>query len=213
MCWKHVRRDWIRAWGWAPPRSRPPRALPGKRPVRPRPGRVWRSKRPWARGPAMDGHPRRRARASPAWWGRQAALGQVVEGRDSQFDPDVVDALLDILEERFSSPGGARAVADKRSAPADGEAAASPPKAGRFPRQRISGDLAGALEELDVIPALAPAHDRLLAGAQSSGATGGRIAAPGEDDGGLTVAVLRRAHPPGSKQAILTIPEAVSAPG
>jgi putative nucleotidyltransferase with HDIG domain len=146
--------------------------------------------------------------------GPEGALEQVMDGRDSQFDPDVVDALLATLEELSAPRDTGNGVA--RPAP-DGDLATPPASrvAGRrFPAQkRLARGLAGVVEELDVIPALAPAHDRLLAVTEAASATAGEIATAVEDDVGLTIAVLRRVHPPGSKETIVTIPEAVSALG
>jgi putative nucleotidyltransferase with HDIG domain len=146
--------------------------------------------------------------------GAEAALAQVTEGRGSQFDPDVVDALFGALEELYAAVGTGKGPARESEDGQAGYGSAKRVAGRRFPAsRRIARDLAEVVEELDVIPALAPAHDRLLAVTEAAGATPGEIAAAVEDDVGLTIAILRRAHPEGSKAAIVTIPEAVQALG
>ena len=125
--------------------------------------------------------------------GSEAALEQVCHERGAQFDPRVVDALVAALagSEVRTGSGQARS---RRGHPAPADRTVS--KAGKGRR-----DLTGAIAEFDVIPALAPACDRILA------ATVSAI----ESDTGLTVAVLRRAQATTGKRPIANVPDAVAA--
>ena len=128
--------------------------------------------------------------------GADAALEQVHRERGSQFDPSMVDALLDVLR------GTARPAVDRT---ASAQLATRPESSA--PRERGGRPgLTEAIEELDLVPAFAPAYERVLAGA-----TGGELVAAIESDTGLTVAVLRRAQDVSTQQPIANISDAVAA--
>jgi len=134
--------------------------------------------------------------------GAETALEQVSQERGSQFDPMIVDALVAVLRGRSASP------------PTNGTASAdvlshresSPPREGGR-RSRV----ASAIEELDVVPAFAPAFERVLAATASDGATGGELVAAIESDTGLTIAILRRAQAAASRRPIANVADAVAA--
>jgi len=134
--------------------------------------------------------------------GAETALEQVEQGRGSQFDPAVVDALLAVLRGNGAGPGAGTAAA--RGAPSP-----SPPSL-RHHGARRSG-LTDAIEELDLLPAFAPAHERVLAATTPDSAKGGELVAAIESDTGLTVAVLRRAQAVPSRHPIANVADAVAA--
>ncbi|MDX6669029.1 MAG: hypothetical protein QOK04_2409 [Solirubrobacteraceae bacterium] len=137
--------------------------------------------------------------------GAEVALEQVIQASGSQLDPTVVDLLVATI---------AGVDHPRRSAPPPNGRPRRP--AGRQDRaQRPPGalDLNEALEELDVGPALAPAHERLLAVVDTEDSSGGDLVAAVEDDVGLTVAVLRQAQSGERKRRVTNISDAVAALG
>jgi putative nucleotidyltransferase with HDIG domain len=71
-----------------------------------------------------------------------------------------------------------------------------------------------AIEEFDVVPAYAPAHERVRAAAGASDrGGGGELVATIESDAGLTVAVLRRAQAVAGRRRIANVADAVAALG
>jgi putative nucleotidyltransferase with HDIG domain len=134
--------------------------------------------------------------------GVEAALDQVYQESGTQFDPLTVDALAAVLA------GGGK---QKPSAPVttgggEGQSAIRPAPAG----QR---DLMSAISEFDVVPAVAPAYERLLTAIESDTTMAGELVAAVESDTGLTVAVLRRAQNLAARRPIANVADAVAALG
>jgi putative nucleotidyltransferase with HDIG domain len=134
--------------------------------------------------------------------GAEIALEQVCQERGTQFDPAMVDALVAVLRGTRPSP----AAGDGADAGAARPRESSPGRAGGA-RSRLTG----AIEELDVIPAFAPALERVLASTVTEGATGGELVAAIESDTGLTVAILRRAQAVAGRHPIANVADAVAA--
>ncbi|HWF35603.1 MAG TPA: HD domain-containing phosphohydrolase [Solirubrobacteraceae bacterium] len=136
--------------------------------------------------------------------GAETALEQVDQGRGSQFDPAVVDALVAVLRGNGAAHAGARP-------PRPEAASAVRPVAlgtrGATKRSRLTS----AIEELDVVPVFAPAQERVLAATTTDGATGGELVAAIESDTGLTVAILRRAQEVSGRRPIANVADAVAA--
>jgi putative nucleotidyltransferase with HDIG domain len=134
--------------------------------------------------------------------GAEIALEQVDQGRGTQFDPAIVDALLAVLR-------------GSNAAPSTGSAATSEVAVARKPAPRHRGArhsaLTDAIEELDTVPVFAPAHERVLAATTTEGATGGELVAAIESDTGLTVAILRRAQAVAGRHPIANVADAVAA--
>jgi putative nucleotidyltransferase with HDIG domain len=135
--------------------------------------------------------------------GAEAALEHVCLERGSQFDPCTVDALVTALagdDVRGLSAGGA-AVVELTTRGGSGVE----PARGRRP------NLIRAIEEFDVMPAFAPAHERVRA---ATGTTdrgrGNELVATIESDTGLTVAVLRRAQAVPGGRRITNVADAVA---
>jgi putative nucleotidyltransferase with HDIG domain len=136
--------------------------------------------------------------------GTETALEQIRQGRGSQFDPRVVDALVAVVT---GAPSGPAADGDgARNASRQGRSAAPPAPRGRR-------DLASAILAFELVPAFAPAYERVLAAAASDGTRGGDLVAAIESDTGLTVAVLRRAQTVPSRRRITNVADAVAALG
>lgn len=74
-------------------------------------------------------------------------------------------------------------------------------------------DLRDAISEFDVVPALAPAYERVLAATASERTVVGELVAAVESDTGLTIAVLRRAQSVARKPPIANVADAVVALG
>jgi putative nucleotidyltransferase with HDIG domain len=70
-----------------------------------------------------------------------------------------------------------------------------------------------AIEEFDVIPALAPAYERVVTATATGDITGGDLVAAIESDTGLTVAVLRQAQNVAGRRRIANVADAVAALG
>jgi putative nucleotidyltransferase with HDIG domain len=136
--------------------------------------------------------------------GAETALEQVDQGRGSQFDPAVVDALIAVLR------GNGAATASSTARGASHEVVSPRPSGARHHGTRRSG-LTDAIEELDVVPVFAPAQERVLAATTTDGATGGELVAAIESDTGLTVAILRRAQDASTRRPIANVADAVAA--
>ena len=133
--------------------------------------------------------------------GAEVALEQVCQERGAQFEPRVVDALVAAL--RRGGPPPPKRVSDARAEthrPAQERGA----QGGRL-------DLAGAIAELDPLPASAPACDRLAGAIRAEGTTRGELVTIVETDTGLTVALLRRAQRPEGGRQITNVADAVTA--
>lgn len=135
--------------------------------------------------------------------GAEAALEQVSHERGAQFDPSVVDALVAALAD--ASPQGERSRGRARSE--GGERS----KRSRVPAVSGRHDLTSAIAEFDVVPAFAPAYDRVLAAPENPDSAIREIVSAIESDTGLTVAVLRRAQDGANRRPIANIPDAVAA--
>lgn len=134
--------------------------------------------------------------------GAETALEQVWQERGSQFDPTIVDALDSVLRGRSTAPRTPDAeVANRAAVPGSGRAHA------------LRGSFARAIEELDVVPAFAPALERVLAATAGDGARGSDLVAAIESDTGLTIAILRRVQGISSKHPIANVADAVAALG
>jgi len=135
--------------------------------------------------------------------GAEAALEQVSHERGTQFDPTVVDALVAALVATSAKTEPSRAL--------------TPPDGGRRSRRPllppVNGrrELASAIAEFDVVPAFAPAYDRVLAVHDNPDLETREIVTAIESDTGLTIAVLRRAQAVAGRRSIAAIPEAVAA--
>lgn len=138
--------------------------------------------------------------------GYPAAAEQILDGRGSQFDPDVVDGLLSSLEGPVGDPTPGPAESEPRGT-TDSDTGAR----ARSREQR--GNIALAVDELETIPALAPARERLLTLLDTPGTTAGEIAAAVEDDVGLAAAVLRLAQGDGRDGDVKSVSLAVQALG
>ena len=134
--------------------------------------------------------------------GAEAALEQVCQERETQFDGRVVDALVGALKRDAGRP------AERAGAPSAGgdQPGAAGPRRGGL-------DLARAMAQLDPLPAFAPACDRLIESINADGTTAGEIVAMIETDAGLTVAVLRRAATVEGSRPITNVADAVAALG
>ena len=140
--------------------------------------------------------------------GAEAALEHVLQERGSQFDPEVVDALVAVLAAAGDPRPSPRPA---READAGTAAVRRVTQTGRA--ERLGGgrvDLMAAIAEFDVIPAFAPAFERVVA-AVTDKTTGGDLVAAIESDTGLTIAVLRRAQAARSPRAIANVADAVDA--
>jgi putative nucleotidyltransferase with HDIG domain len=137
--------------------------------------------------------------------GAEVALEQVIQASGSQLDPAVVDLLVAIVAGvDHPRPSAQR---PGRRARAAKQAAARANHGAQSDARWI--DVKAALEELDVVPALAPAHERLLDLADADDTTGGDLVGAVEDDAGLTVAVLRYAQDDARRRRITNISDAV----
>jgi HD-GYP domain-containing protein (c-di-GMP phosphodiesterase class II)/DNA-binding CsgD family transcriptional regulator len=135
--------------------------------------------------------------------GAEAALEQLYLGQDTQFDPRVVEALGAAL----ADTAGRREPPRRQVAPKPAPRRSAPPAASAEGRR----DLMAALAEFDVVPAFAPAYDRVLAATAEPVLARGELAEAIESDTGLTVAVLRRAQRRGARRPIASVTDAVEA--
>jgi putative nucleotidyltransferase with HDIG domain len=130
----------------------------------------------------------------------EAALEMVCNESGAQFDPATVDALSAALVNGTT----ARPRARKR-------AAGDPPEVAHAANG--SHGLKRAIAEFDVVPAMAPAHERILEAVADERTLGGDLVSTIERDTGLTVAVLRAAQGLGGKRPITNVADAVVALG
>jgi len=137
--------------------------------------------------------------------GANEALERVCLEAGSQFGPQLVDAFA----AGFARGGGARMPARTKSGKKRMGGSSAEPSACVGRR-----GLPDAIEALDLIPAFAPAYERLLAAvnAPESGSSGQLIAAI-ESDTGLTVAVMRHAQPLANGRPIANVADAAQALG
>jgi putative nucleotidyltransferase with HDIG domain len=134
--------------------------------------------------------------------GAAAALELVCQESGAQFDPATVDALVAAL---------ARGE-DMRAPPAPAPiVTAFGPEVTQNGSDR--GRLRDTIFEFNVVPALAPAWERLSAAIESEQSVGGELVIAIESDIGLTVAVLRAAQTLAGRRAIANVPDAASALG
>jgi putative nucleotidyltransferase with HDIG domain len=133
----------------------------------------------------------------------EVALDYVAQERGLQFDPRAVDALVSAVVGKETrqvtvpdSAAGGRSSRRRSSVPT---------ASGGRP------DLTSAIAELDLVPAFAPAHERLLAAIGTDGTTGGELVTAIESDTGLTVAVLRRAQSVAGRRPSANVADAVAA--
>ncbi len=133
--------------------------------------------------------------------GPEAALDLICQESGAQFDATAVDALVSVLA-RGRRPKPVRKAVNG----ANGNATESDDSGhGRV-------DLSAAVAALDLVPALAPAAERVLA-LTASDAPINQLVESVESDTGLTVAVLRRAQPRRGRRPIANVTEAVVALG
>lgn len=135
--------------------------------------------------------------------GSEAALDHVLEQRGTQFDPRVADALAAALR----GPRPAESVG--RAGPGAGAVAVK----GSTGRSRTggAGGLQGAVAALEVVPAFAPACERVLAVASETGPSRGEVVAAIESDIGLTISLLRRAQAVRTPHPTTNVADAVTA--
>lgn len=130
--------------------------------------------------------------------GSEAALALIRQESGAQFDPATVRALVTILARAprpISVPGTGTAAArsgTRAKHPGDGQL-----------------DLNDAVAEFDVVPALAPAAERVLTVAASEATSTGDLVKAVESDMGLTVAVLRRAQDNRGRRPTTNVADAV----
>jgi putative nucleotidyltransferase with HDIG domain len=135
--------------------------------------------------------------------GAEAALAQVLQESESQFDPRIAEALVAALGQGT----GPRRLASSRNT----GAAAVERRSSSHNTQGSGHDLMQAIAELDVVPAFAPAHERVLELTARDPRARDDLVAAIEGDIGLTIAVLRRAQSIPSRQPIANVPDAVTA--
>jgi putative nucleotidyltransferase with HDIG domain len=150
--------------------------------------------------------------------GAEAALEQVRHERGTQFDPAVVDALIAVLGEleQRTVPASADTGASADTSADTGASAESPD---RPPPTSLTATVKGrraltnAIAEFAVLPAFAPAYDRLLAALEGPERVSGEIVAAVESDIGLTVAIMRRAQDVAGRVPIASITDAIASLG
>ena len=101
--------------------------------------------------------------------GAQAALEHVRLQGGSQFAPQIVDALVAVLAGTSASRPAVVDISTAKPAPQT-RSAVEPARSG--PRE-----LSHAINEFDLVPAFAPAHERVLAALASSTISGGELVA------------------------------------
>ncbi|MGZ6119468.1 MAG: HD domain-containing phosphohydrolase, partial [Gemmatimonadaceae bacterium] len=135
--------------------------------------------------------------------GAESALEHVRQLAGSQFDPRMVDALVAAL-----------AGESDQSPPARGATGADAVAGDRPSGRSASGrrrDLTSAIVELNVVPAFAPAYERVLALTETDSILRGELVETIERDTGLTIAVLRRAQSVAVRCPIANVADAVAA--
>jgi putative nucleotidyltransferase with HDIG domain len=138
--------------------------------------------------------------------GAEAALEHICQERGSQFDPRAVDALVAAL----AGDDGRGSSARRATIPGPLTRSGSGVEHTRGSRPNLTT----AIEEFDVVPVFAPAHERVRAAAGATDrSSGGELVAAIESDTGLTVAVLRRAQAVTGRRRIANVADAVSALG
>jgi putative nucleotidyltransferase with HDIG domain len=133
--------------------------------------------------------------------GADIALEHISQQRETQFDPQTVDALVQVL--------AGRVPAARRGPGAD--EVERPRTAARGAAARRPG-LSESLKAFDRLPAFIPAVENALAAITAPGkVVGGDLVATIESDTGLTVAVLCQAQLVSGRQRIANVPDAVVA--
>src|ERR1700727_2713044 len=125
--------------------------------------------------------------------GSEAALEHVCQEAGAAFDPDIAEALTTALRgtQVPRRTDLSRHTTDVVSQPAS-----------REPARGSWDELAGVIAEFDVVPAFAPALERVLAVVSTPDSSKGKLVAAIESDTGLTIAVLRRAQTVGARAAV-----------
>lgn len=139
--------------------------------------------------------------------GAAGALEYIVQERGAQFDPGIVDCLVQAItgQDDVGTPAPAGQIDRPVSRPAR--------SASRSSRSERASQLRTAIAELDVIPVFGPACERALAAASFSGSLGhSELVSAIESDLGLTVAVLRLAQRRGPT-TVVSVAGAVSSLG
>jgi putative nucleotidyltransferase with HDIG domain len=137
--------------------------------------------------------------------GAEAALEYVCQQSGSQFDARTVEALVTALAGDCEPRSTSGAVASPEV----------PQRAQAPARQTSNGRraLTSAIKELDVVPAFAPAYERLVVATATDNTAGGELVTAIESDTGLTVAVLRKAQGVSGRSRITNVGDAVAALG
>jgi putative nucleotidyltransferase with HDIG domain len=107
--------------------------------------------------------------------------------------------------ERDDAASAARVAAGRRMVHVAGQPPSRQPAGGSW------DELAGVIADFDLVPAFAPALERVLAAISTTGSSGGELVAAIESDTGLTVAVLRRAQTVAARRPIANVPDAIAA--
>jgi putative nucleotidyltransferase with HDIG domain len=136
--------------------------------------------------------------------GAEAALEQLCQERGSQFDPRMVDALIAALAATNGPHPKARVGPAGRGVSDHGESGVKPRRGGRR-------DMTSAIAEFDLVPAFAPAHERVLAATATNSSSRGELVEAVESDIGLTVAVMRAAQGVQARRPITNVADAVAA--
>jgi putative nucleotidyltransferase with HDIG domain len=140
--------------------------------------------------------------------GAHAALELVRIERGVQFDPDLTDTFVALVERMEDGPPDVeRALTDTGPPPPTGGRPARERSLARQERPRCA--LPAALAEFDAVPAFALARDRLLEALAAGGGNVGLVAAAVESDTGLTVAILRAAQPANGRRHIWNVVDAL----
>ncbi len=137
--------------------------------------------------------------------GAEAALERICQDGGAQFDPMMVNALVAAV-----TGHSARHLTERRE-PATERVAQRKARAAEGGSGRL--DLASAIAEFDLLPAFAPAYERVLAAAGSDNAVASELVEAIESDMGLTLAVLRRAQTVRPGHPIANVADAVVALG
>lgn len=117
--------------------------------------------------------------------GAEGAMEYLVAERRAQFDPEIVDCLLSVIQGSCQQRA-VPAVAD--------ESGDSPARPRRQTSVRVR-ELRSAMTEFDAVPAFGPAIERTLSAAAFGGPLGGdELVSAIESDIGITVAILRAAQ-------------------
>lgn len=135
--------------------------------------------------------------------GAEAALAHIARERGSQLDPHIVDTLAAAL-----AGNSTRKSPTRRTIARDMGSRRGP----RIESARVRGRaLTSRIAEFDLVPAFAPAHERVLSLTATSTNSASDLVAAIESDIGLTVAVLRAAQTVAGRHSIANVPDALAA--